>query len=566
MVDRDKKVLDGECLLFLLRKLKTRIGQGGTGGSGTLTFDSIDDLYYNGTTGLKEGTEFKTLGYYKSGDGGGANYVAKYLYSQSAYPWTIDIGETDAPEYVLEYNLDGNPKVDETTGEYVTKKDASGNPIPVYESDGTTVKKKHLYACIVDNPVNYAQFGAKLDGTTDDYNAIYLCHKYQHDNYTIEPLSGRRHYFIKVENHHGIIHKANNEPIVCSGDIDLSGSELLIQDSNATWFGFYLWGDNEEDYQSYEPSNDTMATYVKDNFIVSNKGDSSEIKPNSLIFLKEDPYAVRDDSGYLYSEPRYELLLHTMDGILTSPITYDWNNPGGLEIQATKSNYETHTQEPSVVESHFSISYTRLPATHYHFIGCDVKIEASANKYCSVLWCKCHNAHISGFTFQPDSNNMHNTVFKNSMIYLWGCYNVEISDIVGMNASGKKSGSSNGTSGYVIRVTNCLQVNMHDISVQGYWGATAMNCVKDIHITRVNINRLDIHNYFYNLYIDQCNLFNHAIQIGEGRGVVQITNSNFYVNKLDADSYPNAHLLEFNLTYGRIFEGNILIQQQFTTF
>ena len=408
--------------------------------------------------------------------------------------------------------------------------------------------------------MNYAQFGAKLDGTTDDYNAIYLCHKYQHDNYTVEPLSRRRHYYIRVENHRGIIHKGNNEPITCCGNIDLSGSKLLLTDDNAAWYGFYLWGDNEEDYLSYEPTQDVLETFQKDSFVIKNDVSYSSVKPNSLIFLKEDPYAVRDDGGYLYSEPRYELLLHTMDGILASPFTYDWTNPGGLEIQSTVSDYDTHEVSESVVSSAFSVSFNRLSATHYHFVGCEVSLSVTSEKYCTVLWCKCHNAHISGFVFEPDGNELHNKHFKNSMIYLWGCYNVEVSGITGFNAAGKMKDSENGTSGYVIRVTNCLSVHLHDISVQGYWGATAMNCVKDIHIERVNINRLDIHNYFYNLFIDQCNLYNHAIQIGEGRGVVQVTNSNFYVNKIDADSYPNAHLLEFNLTYGRVFEGSILVQ------
>lgn len=41
---------------------------------------------------------------------------------------------------------------------------------------------------------------------------------------------------------------------------------------------------------------------------------------------------------------------------------------------------------------------------------------------------------------------------------------------------------------------------------------------------------------------------------------MRITNSNFYVNLLQADSWPNAHLLEFNLTYGRIFEGKVFIE------
>ena len=521
--------------------------------SGDLVFDTVLSLIDNGVNGLSDGTRVKVLGYYKKNDGGAADYTIRYIHSSviSLQPWAIDLGETTESEYDIEYNIDKTPKKDDNDN-YILVKDSNGNPI-------ASTTKKHLYALIQNTTVNYKMFGAKLDGITDDYNSIYLCHKYQHDNYTIEPESNRRRYFIKVENHTGIIHKDNDEPIVCSGDIDLSGSELLITDKNATWFGFYLWGDNDEDYLSYEPDKSTTDTFVKDNFVFYNNAENGDVKPNSLIWMKENPYAVRDDSGYLYEEPRYELLLHTMDGILTSPFTYDWNNPAGLEIQSTLSDYNTHVEKANITNSHFDISFTRLPATHYHFIGCDVKLDVSANEYCSVLWCKCHNAHISGFTFTPDSSKMHNTVFKNTMIYIWGAYNVEVSNIVGFNASGKKENGANATSGYVLRATNCLQLNIHDISVQGYWGATAMNCVKDIHITRVNINRLDIHNYFYNLYIDQCNLFNHAIQIGEGRGICQITNSNFYINKLDADSYPNAHILEFNLTYGRIFEGQVFI-------
>lgn len=519
----------------------------------------MQDMKDNGVTDLKEGTTIKLLGYYKPHDGGGATYEVKYLWSQSAYPWAIDLGETDEIEYELMYNMDGTPQIDSETGEYVLKLDDEGNPIPVLGEDGQ-VKHKHLYAVITETTVNYRMFGAKLDGTTDDYNALYLTHEYQRRTYTIEPLTERKHYYIKVENHDGIIRKDNDEPITCCGNIDLSGSQLLVQDCNATWYGFYLWGDNEEDYLTFEPTADTSATFIKDNFIINTLGVESGLRPNSLLFLKEDPYAVRDDGGYLYSEPRYELLLHTLDGILTSPFLEDWTNQGGLEINSPVSDYNSHEVTTQTVNSHFTSSYTRLPATHYYFKGCDVKLEAEANSYCSVLWCKCHNAHISGFNFEPDTTKMHNTVFKNTMIYIWGAYNVEVSDIVGFNAAGKREGSTDATSGYVIRATNCLNLKLHDISVQGYWGATAMNCVKDIHIERVNINRLDIHNYFYNLYIDHCNLFNHSIQIGEGRGIVQVTNCNFYVNYLEADSYPNAHLIEFNLTYGRIFEGKVLIQ------
>lgn len=508
---------------------------------------------------LTEGCICRTLGYYTAQDGGGAEYLCQYLWSAVAYPWAVDLGERDAIEYRYVLRPDGTP---ETTadGAYKVMTDADGKPIPVYEADGVTPKKRHLYAMIRNQAVNYRMFGALLDGVADDGEAIRLAHRYQHDTYTIEPETERRYYPVRVENHEGIIRKSGNTPIACVGNIDLSGSELWITDENAAWYGFYLWGDNDERSLTYEPTESARASWQRDKFVADLSGKDGDIRANSIIHLQETPYAVRDDGGYLYSEPRYELMLHTADGVLANPFGEDWTNAGGMEIAAPYSDYGTHETKSETLFSKFEIKYERLPSAQYTFSGCRVKLAVSADKYCTVLWCKCHNAHIRGFTIQPETSQLHNTVFKSAMIYLFGVYNAEVSDIVGFNAAGKKDGDVNGTSGYVIRATNCLNLHIHDVSVQGYWGATAMNCVKNVHVERVSINRIDVHNYFYNLYIDKCHLFNHGVQIGEGRGVCQITNSDFYMDTLAGDSYPSAHILSFNTTYGRIFSGKVLIE------
>ena len=544
---------------------KQRKSSGGGGGTGKVKlknlvfqFNTTDEFATSDLSNLYPGALIQTDGFHQINDGGGAEYICDYVIDIKEKPWAIPLKETDEIDYELKQDNLGN-LIKDKDGNYIPIKDASGAPVPKKDANGK-IKHKTLYALLHEKVVNYRMFGAALDGKTDDYEPIRQAHLYQSSQFTLEPISERKHYYIKVENHEGIIRKDNNEPIMCCGNIDLSGSELYVQDCNATWFGFYLWGDNETDYWTYEPTEAAKGTYKKDNFVINTDGKLSSLKQNALIVLKEDPYAVRDDAGYLYTEPRYELLLHTSDGVLANPITYDWSRAGGLEIKTAVSSYEGHSMSTQTVNTHFTISYNTLPSTHYEFVGCNVRLGTSANKYCSVLWCKCHNSHVRGFTFYPDPKEMHNTRFKNTMIYIWGSYNVEVSDINGFNAAGKMEGSSNGTSGYMIRATNCLNLHIHDCSIQGYWGATAMNCVKDIHIERVNANRLDIHNYFQNLYIDHCNLYNHAIQIGEGRGVCQITNSNFYVNGLPNDSYPNAHILEFNTTYGRIFEGRVLIQ------
>lgn len=521
------------------------------------TFPTITDVVTNGLLNITFGSRVRTLGYYQPNDGGGAEYICRYVYDPQNSPWALCLGESAEYEYRVVTDVSGIPVVD-ANGDYVYETDSSGRLVVNTDEYGNPRRRK-IYAVICDDVVNYKMFGAKLDGETDDYTALKNCHDYQLSRYEIEPETKRKHYLVSVENHQGIIRKNNNKPIECAGNIDLSGSKLIVQDSNATWFGFYLWGDNEGDFMTYEPLYETKATYQKDNFVIATEGKLSELQNNALIFMKESSYAVRDDAGYLYSEPRYELLFHTMDGILANPITYDWSSAGGLEIKTPVSDYVTHEVSTKTINSQYEISFTRLPNAHYHFKGCQVKFDTAADKYCSVLWCKCHNAHVSGFSFYPDTSRMHNTVFKNTMIYIWGSYNVEVSDITGFNIAGKRENGVDATSGYVIRATNCLNLHIHDCHVQGYWGATAMNCVKDVNIERVSINRLDIHNYFYNLSIDHCTLFNHGVQIGEGRGFCQITNSNFYVNELPADSYPHAHILELNATYGRIFEGKIFI-------
>ena len=194
------------------------------GGSGMMSFSTIAELLENGVKGMSDGTACKTMGYHRPFDGGGANYLVRYLWSPSSYPWAIDLGATDETEYELIYRKDGTPEVD-ADGNYVLKKDAQGKPIPLYENEGHTPKKKHLYAVIAEKVVNYRQFGAKLDGATDDEKALRLCHQYQKGAYTIEPLTGRKHYTVRVENHEGIIRKDNSDPILCCGNIDLSGSK-----------------------------------------------------------------------------------------------------------------------------------------------------------------------------------------------------------------------------------------------------------------------------------------------------------------------------------------------------
>ncbi len=450
------------------------------------------------------GQYFQTMGYYSVNDGGGALYQTEII-------------TKDVPLWAV--SLD---------------------------------KKKNLYALILNQTVNYRMFGAKLDGETDDESALRSCHQYQRDSYTIEKYSGRKHYYVTVANHSGIIRKDSSNPIECCGNIDLSGSKLLVQSSNATWFGFYLWGDNDDDYLSYFPSDEAKATYSQDSSVINVSGVNSSVRPNSILELTETPYTIRDDDGYLYPVPKYELLAHTCAGMLASPFLYSWEHTGGTQIDANG------------MQSIAQAKVSRLPSSNYYFKGCAVKLETTADQYCSVLWVKCHNAHVSGFVFEPNDHFLDNKDYNGALIYIWQSYNVEVFDISGFSASGQAMVSSDGTrieggSGYMFRATGCTRLYFHDVEAFGFWGAYGMNCVKDVRFERVNTNRIDVHNYFYNLSINHCNIFNHAVQLGEGRGIAEISNTNFYFQDFTGDSYPHAHMVQLNTTYGRVFSGTLKI-------
>ena len=429
-------------------------------------------------------------------------------------------------------------------------KDKYGNAIP-----WALTLANGLYAMLDEHcEVNYRMFGAVLDGISNDEPAMRQCHRYADSHFVYDDKGLTKIYTCKVAQHDGIIYKKGTDAIVCSSDVDLSGATLLVDDSNATWFGIYVWGDNNALNYEAELSDEVKSDLKADTFYLPHAG-TDLFHQNTVIKLEEDPYCARDDSGYLYTVARRELLVHDMDGICVSPLTDDWRHAGGEEINCAISDLGSGTVRTEQSFTHFKASFTYLPAVRGTFVGCDVRLAVSAGKYCSVMWCKRHNATIRDFTFRPRQGELHNRKFKNAMIYLWDSYNVTVKNLQGFNASGKKNGKVNGTSGYMLRITNCSDVHVEDCNMQGYWGATAMDSVKNIHFKHCHMNRLDIHDYFSNLYAEECVFYNHAIQIGYGRGVASFTNCIFHFNDIPQDSYGSAHMVEFNLTYGRIFEG-----------
>lgn len=474
-------------------------------GNGAQNYDTTLDMAKDG--GLGKGVLAVTKGFSKVNDGG----EAIYLIEETQYPWSIEI-----------------------------------------------VGRK-LYANIQNKDcVNYRMFGAPLDGINDDGPAMRLCHQYAHTVFSLDVTKRIRQYTCTVKQNFGIIYKHDAESIATYTNMDLSGATLLVDDRNATWFGIYTWGDVNANYFGLELTEEQKASLTEGSIQFPMTDNS--IPSNVVINLHEDPYSARDDAGYSYTVGRKELIVHDMNGIFASPITSDWSKAGGRDIKCPVTDLVTGVTTTTSFTSNFETSFTHVPNQHITFIGCDVEINVSPDKYVSVLWVKRHNCTVKDFVFRPHRNSLRNPVFKNSMIYLWDSYNVTVENLQGFNGAGRNNAETGfkATSGYMLRMTNCSDVVVRGCRLLGYWGATAMDSTKNVRFERCQINRIDSHDYISNLYVDDCILFHHGLQIGHGTGMLSITNCTQYIEPVKDMSYTN-HLLELNLTYGRIFTGKIYI-------
>lgn len=416
------------------------------------------------------------------------------------------------------------------------------------------------YACIAETKrVTYRMFGAPLNGTDDDGQAMAWAHDYANSIYTKDETGRIFQYPVTVENHHGQIYKKNKTFISCYTNVDLSGSTLILDDNNSTWFGLYVLGDNDSNYYNYEFTPEQKAELVEDSYHFSMLDNS--IPGNVAIKMDEGPYVARDDAGYMYTVNRRELLIHDMHGICASPLVNDWSDAGGRDINCPTTDEITKVVSLYHHTTHSTVSFTHIPNQRICFTGCDVLLNQGADKYCSILWVKRHNCIVKDFVMRPHRDKLRNSMFKNSMIYIWDSYNVVVQNIQGFNSSGRSDDGKkwNATSGYMVRMTNCSDVVVRDCRLLGYWGATAMDSTKNIRFERCQINRIDSHDYVSNLSIDDCIIYNHGVQVGYGTGMLSITNCAFYLKPIVDMPYPDNHLLELNLSYGRVFGGKVYI-------
>jgi hypothetical protein len=361
--------------------------------------------------------------------------------------------------------------------------------------------------------VSYENFGAALDGS-DDLTAIRNTHNFANLNN------------ITVKQNAGIIYFTDY--VYVKSNVDLTGATFLLNEGN-----------KNKNLYNILPNTSfasaigiTQAELVKNTFMIA----SFSGYPNSLIKIVSDE--LKGYRGGDLAKPYYktDLFTHTRDGILAS----------GLSIEDFTSGTLTITQRP--------IDVSKLT-----FIGCDIDYQITdVEKTSRIIYNKRDNVIIKDFNIPiADEDSVKgNTAYKGALFESYDCYNVTYLNIFGSNIVGDVIVTYQ-ESGYVIANENVNRINIDNCDIVSTgWGCMSSIRAKNINVRDSKLTRIDCHWGLYDMMVDNCELINFGLSVGEGKGKVTIKDSTIiYTNY---KTYPGIIALRGDL--GELFSGIITVK------
>lgn len=362
--------------------------------------------------------------------------------------------------------------------------------------------------------VTYASCGAYLDGVRDDFEAMYRAH-------FIGNLCG-----CTVEQHGGTIYKACSEWLTINNhSVDLSTSTIIINEYNR--YGYY-WLSSASVWTLTDEVLTALRPQMKEYSNIWTAIDTGF--PTNGLFVVTHPNAiVRWNNGEQTSEDRIEVVRHGCDGRVYSTVIDDAPNDA-------------------------DVKFHRYPETQVTFKGCTLNIDiAFSSVPMYFIRCERSNSIIRDFVINPTRRTTMNIGYRGAVFTLSKCADIIMENIKGVNIAGRpRDEYPRGVAGYILNATSILDLTVRDCNLLGYWGCVGLNGAKEITFDGCELNRVDIHDYFRNLTINNCRIYGQTINFGYGKGAVNITNCSVMTDWVH-------QIVNLRCDYGRYFEGTINI-------
>lgn len=364
--------------------------------------------------------------------------------------------------------------------------------------------------------VNYRMFGAKLDGdiarVTNETSAIKNCHAYANTK------------DLPVIQNNGTI--TLNNVVTVQTDTDLAGCSILIKS--------YAKDKILYNITSKKPTIPvTSFTQSEMKMGVNQIPSLSQYKHHMITIESNELLSERNDGGTISKIKKKDSFFLTRDGAFVSGKLIQDFTTGTLTITARP--YEEKKlvfKGPKVIWD-----FQNLLST------------------CIVVNLARGNANLEDMLLDiPNTIDYDDTTggsYKSMAFNIRDAYKVKVSNIVAENIT---NGST--ASGYIMNMSDVIDVTFDKVMWLNGWGATGTNNVKDWKVFDSQINRIDAHTGTGDLYCRNVKFIGGwGVFLGYGDGNIIIENctSDF----LDIDGRKFDTVVYIGVSYGVLFRGNI---------
>lgn len=364
-----------------------------------------------------------------------------------------------------------------------------------------------LYAqlVVINNTLNYNQFGAKLDGLTSDKEAIENCHELANKyKYNIIQNDGKAIGDYKVDVKTNC--KFNNFTLIRSDNYEDRNYKIIPDD--------------------YVLSN--IATLNITNDYIGNIGGYTN---KSFTITTENnawSLGVRDITGGVEGFHTQPVVLDNEGNIISSPI---WKACNGTFIL----NYIQDVNTPRLT-----------------FDGLIVEENSLKYGYTIAVECFRNNTTISNITVLSKSTPSSSDYNSFGAIYVHDCINPIIEKINGKN----HVGSSTNTTAYILTVSKAFNVNINNVFAYEKWGIIATHFIDTMNISNCYMNRIDNHYGAFGRFS-----FRDTTLIGQGSINLGYGNADVYIDNINLISPSTTYqgFVRYRPDYYCTFSGNLYI-------
>jgi hypothetical protein len=439
------------------------------------TYDTVSDM--KNDTKLSEGQHVKTRGYYSVNDGGSAEYIIKSNVTLDEYKEDLNNG---------------------------------------------------LYANLIinDEVVTYRHFGAKLDGTNDDTNAIIKAHEYANlHNLKVVQNSGTL-YIPSAD--------INNCPII-NTDCDLTGLKIKF-DENSDSKTVMIIADPEtltnskNDIQHINLTSEDIAELYKSN---TDSINFLEDYKNHYVVFETDMKMGKRTSGYhedIYYSQGFEV--------------------NDLQQLQPNNMYSDISENANEVE----MKYLPLSQKHITIKLPQINIYGDTTNNPMILVMR-NNIDLLDCIITK-TNYTNTTEWEQPLFRCRYCCNITVKNWVGENVSSEPSETD--ITSYIIAFDKCFNVLYENNNL-----LKAHGCFVSYHTNFINFinnvcDRFDNHyGLFGNINITNNSFMSYPsrINLGYGNGQVNIENCSFY--KYDENGKTSDICIDNRTDLAVMYAGNI---------